>query len=159
MLINLNNHTFGTVAARKPVISATVAGATRSLNETESGSLILLDRAAGCVVTLPVFTVPGVYFDFMVPTTVTSNSYKIITGAGTELLVGDLTNDDVDTSNATILWPAEVASSFIAITMNGTTTGGLIGTRVRVTSLNSTKWMIEGNIKGNGTVATPLATS
>ena len=80
-----------TVNAKQNVISG--QGATRTLNELESGSICLFDRAAGIVYTLPTTPTPGTYFDFIVVTTITSNAAKIITGSGTELLIG---NYDID---------------------------------------------------------------
>ena len=74
-------------------------GATRTLSVDESGSTVLFDRAAGIVYTLPLAK-PGVFFDFVITTTITSNSAKVITGAATEFLIGGYTNVDTDTSNA-----------------------------------------------------------
>lgn len=141
--------------ARKGVISG--QGATRSLNVNESGALCLFDRAAGIVYTLPT-AVPGTYFDFLVTTTVTSNAAKVITGAGTELLIGALVNVDTDSSNAVAAWTGN-GSSHVAVSMNGTTTGAVAGTKLRFTCLSTTRWMVEGNVLGTGTVATPFATS
>lgn len=141
--------------ARKGIISG--QGATRSLNVNESGSLCLFDRAAGIVYTLPT-AVPGTYFDFLVTTTITSNAAKVITGAGTELLIGALMNVDTDTSNAVAAWTGN-GSTHVAVSMNGTTTGAVAGTKLRFTCLSSTRWMVEGNVLGTGTVATPFATS
>ena len=133
-------------------------GATRTLNANETDSLIILDRAAGTVVTLPT-AAPGLEFEFMVSVTNTTPSYKIITSAGTELLVGQILNCDTDSSDAVAIWKSLVATSNIAVTMNGTTTGGIKGDRVKFTCLNSTTWLVEGNLNANGVVATPFATS
>lgn len=144
-----------TVQAKKSVISG--SGATRTLNENESGSVVLFDRAAGIVYTLPTAKA-GIHFDFHVTTTITSNSAKIITAAGTELLIGGLTSVDTDSSNAVAFFSAN-GSTHIAVTMNGTTTGAVAGTKFRVTCLSSTKWMVEGQVFGSGVVATPFTTS
>lgn len=149
------NAIFGTIVAKKKIISG--LGATRTLNANESGSTIVFDRASGTVVTLPVAPV-GAFFDFLVAVTVTTNNYKIITGAGTELLIGGIISDDTDTGNAVAIFDAN-GSTHIAVTMNGDATGGLIGTRLRFTCLSATKWMVEGIVCGKGTVATPFATS
>jgi hypothetical protein len=143
------------VRAKKNVISG--QGATRTLNENESGSLCLFDRAAGIVYTLPVAK-PGAHFDFAITTTITSNSAKIITGAGTEFLIGGYTNVDTDTSNAVAVFNGN-GSTHVAVTMNGTTTGGVLGTKLRFTCLSSTRWSVEGMVMGTGVVATAFATS
>lgn len=143
------------VRAKKNVISG--QGATRTLNENESGSVALFDRAAGIVYTLPTAK-PGMVFDFMVTTTVTSNAAKVITAVGTELLIGGYTNVDTDTSNAVAAFTGN-GSTHVAVSMNGTTTGAVAGTRLRFTCLSSTRWMVEGMVLGTGVVATAFATS
>ena len=143
------------VRAKKNVISG--QGATRTLNENESGSVALFDRAAGIVYTLPTAK-PGMVFDFMVTTTVTSNAAKVITAVGTELLIGGYTNVDTDTSNAVAAFTGN-GSNHVAVSMNGTTTGAVAGTRLRFTCLSSTRWMVEGIVLGTGVVATAFATS
>lgn len=155
-MINLNSQTFGPTAFLKPVISG--QGATRTLNKTESGSLCYFDRAAGIVYTLPTAADPGTFFDFVITTTITSNAAKVITGAGSELLIGGYTNVDTDTSNAVAVFTGN-GSTHVAVTMNGTTTGGILGTKLRFTCLSSTRWMVEGIVQGSGTVATAFATS
>lgn len=133
-------------------------GATRTLAANESGSVCLFDRAAGIVFTLPTNPGAGTYFDFVVTTSVTSNAAKVITGAGTELLIGAYMNVDTDTSNAVAAFDGN-GSSHVAVSMNGTTTGGLQGTKLRFTCLSSTRWAVEGVVRGSGTVATAFATS
>ena len=143
------------VRAKKNVISG--QGATRTLNENESGSVALFDRAAGIVYTLPTAK-PGTHFDFVVTTTVTSNAAKVITAAGTELLIGGYTSVDTDTSNAVAAFTAN-GSTHVSVSMNGTTTGAVAGTKLRFTCLSSTRWMVEGIVQGTGVVATAFATS
>ena len=146
---------FETVNAKVPVISG--QGATRTLSVDETGSTCLFDRAAGIVYTLPL-AVPGLVYDFVVTTTITSNAAKVITGAGTELLIGGYTNVDTDTSNAVAAFTGN-GSTHVSVSMNGTTTGGILGTKLRFTCLSTTRWMVEGIVQGSGTVATAFATS
>lgn len=144
------------VRAKKNVVSG--AGATYTLNENQSGSTVLFDRAAGIIYTLPTAK-PGVFFDFCVSVTVTSNNAKIITAAGTELMVGGILNCDTDTSDAVAIWKSLVGAGNVAVTMNGSTKGGIKGDWIRVTCLDSTTWEVHGMTNGTGTVATPFATS
>lgn len=146
-----------TVAFKRPVISG--QGATRTLNENESGSVCLFDRAAGIVYTLPAACAPGTFFEFDVSVTVTSNAAKIITGAGTELMVGSILNCDTDSSDAVAIWKSLVAAGNVAVSMDGSTKGGIKGDWIRCTKLNSTTWQVTGVTNGTGTVATPFATS
>lgn len=144
------------IRAKKNVVSG--AGATYTLNKNQSGSTVLFDRAAGIVYTLPLAE-PGVYFDFCVSVTVTSNAAKIITAAGTELMVGSILNCDTETSDAVAIWKSLVAAGNVAVSMDGSTKGGIKGDWIRVTCLNSTSWEVHGMINSTGTVATPFATS
>ena len=74
-------------------------------------------------------------------------------------MVGQILNCDTDTSDAVAIWKSLVATSNIAVSMNGTTEGGVKGDWIRVTKLDATTWGVHGQINGNGTVATPFATS
>ncbi len=146
-----------TLAGIKKVI-VSGSGATVSLNASQSGATVLFDRAAGIVFTLPANN-PGVYYDFFVSVTITSGAAKVITATGTELMVGQILNCDTDSSDAVAIWKSLVATSNIAVSMNGTTTGGIKGDWFRVTCLNTTTWAVNGMTTGTSTVATPFATS
>ena len=144
---------FETLYTKVPVISG--LGATRTLSIDESSATILLDRAAGIVVTLPL-AVPGLVYTFKTTVSVTSNNYKVITGAATEFFVGSIQNVKTD---LTTLQSIPNGTSHIAVTMNGTTTGGLIGTSYTFTCLSATRWEVDGVNMGSGVIATPLAAS
>ena len=148
-------------ARARGVIAVT---ADRTLLPRESGSLVVFDVAAGAVVTLPT-PVAGMEFEFLVTTTITSNNAKIITNSSSVFLLGEVLMYTTATAS-----PAGFAfngSTHVACTMNGTTTGAIIGTRIKVTALpttsatatTSTQWFIEGAIVGSGIIATPAATS
>lgn len=145
----------GAVTQKANVISG--SGATVTLTAAQSGSVALFDRAAGIVYTLPSPAV-GLYYDFLILTTITSNAAKVITNTGTVLLIGSLVNVDTDTSNAVAAWTGD-GSTHVSVSMNGTTTGGILGSFMRFTCISTTRWMVSGIIQGSGTVATPFATS
>jgi len=156
--MNTKRPLFETVNAKVPLVSG--LGATRTLSVDETGDTIVLDRAAGTVVTLPL-AVPGLTYDFVVTTSVTSNAYKIITGAATEFLIGSYTNVDTDTSNAVAVFTAN-GSTHVSVNMTAAGSnaqGGLAGTRLRFTCISLTRWLVEGVVHGGGTVATAFATS
>lgn len=140
---------------RRPVTSGN--GATVSLKTADANAINLFDRAAGIIYTLPATTV-GAVFTFMATVSVTSNNYKVITGTATELLIGSVLSEDTDSGDVAVFFPAN-GSTHIAVTMNGSTTGGLKGTRLTFTCLSTTLWMVDGVNAGSGTVATPFATS
>lgn len=141
-------------AAARKIISDGVA--TRTLTAKESGALCLFDLAAGVVYTLPTPSI-GMFFDFMVSKTITSNAAKTITNLSTELLLGAvaLVNDAATTAESFLA----DGTTIRALSSNGTTTGGIAGDRYRVTAISSTQWLIEGVLINSGTAATPFATS
>jgi hypothetical protein len=146
----------GSLLKSTPVISG--SGATVTLTAAQSGSVFLYDRAAGIVVTLPT-PAAGLTYTFVTTVSVTSNAYKVITATpASQFLLGTLVNVDVDSSNAVAAWSGD-GTSHVAITSNGTTTGGLIGSRFSLTAVSTTLWVVEGITNANGTVATPFATS
>lgn len=160
MNTNREQMSLDTLASKQPIVNG--LGATLSLREDQSGSIIVLDKADGCTITLPTYASAGkagMVFDFYVGVTETSSAYKIITGVGTELLVGQILNCDTDTSDAVAIWKSLVASSNISVNLNGTTKGGVKGDWIRFTNINATTWVVNGMINGNGVVATPFANS
>lgn len=145
---------FDFLNAKKEVI--TNLGATATLSVDDSFATVILNRAAGTVVTLPL-AVPGLTYDFVVTTSVTSNAFKVITGAATEFLIGGYTNVDTGSSNAVAVFTGN-GSTHVSVNMNGTTTGGLVGTVLRFTCLSNTRWLVEGMNMASG-AATAFATS
>lgn len=132
--------------------------ATATLTAVDSGSLNVFDRAAGIVITLPT-NAAGLWFDFFVKTSVTAAAYKVITAAGTQFILGQLVSVDTDSTNALAYNQVGDGSTHVAISMNGTTTGGLIYTRYRLVCISATQWLVDGMNFGSGVVATPFATS
>ena len=131
-------------------------GATRTLAPEESGALCLFDSAAGVVYTLPAPQV-GMRFEFLTKTTITSNSAKVLTDAATTFLVGGvaLSNSGATTGQ----FFAGNGTTHRSTNGNGTTTGGVIGDRLRFTAISSTQWAVDGVMNQTGTAATPFATS
>jgi len=131
----------------------TVTGAT-ALTAADSGKTVLLASASGAAVTLP-SAVAGMYYDFVTLTTLTSGSYTITAGAA-DLLIGGLLLVDDTTPEAAAIFKPDVSDDLI-ITLNGTTTGGEIGTAFRLTAISASRWMVEGVSAANGTLATPFS--
>lgn len=142
---------------KSPIPSAGSLGATKTILAEENGAMFILDKVDGIVLTLP-SPIVGMFFDFVVKASVTSNSYKIITNTGTVLLVGQYMSNDTDSAGAAVFFPAN-GSTHIALTMDGVTKGGLIGTKLRFTCISATQWLVEGVNNGSGAVANAFATS
>ncbi len=131
---------------------------TVTLTAAQSGALVRLDKVDGVTVTLPTPSI-GLTYDFYCTASTTSNNYKIITNAGTVFLVGTVLMFDSDTLTDPLSVATANGSTHVACTMSGSTTGGLLGTRLRFTCVSATLWAVEGIIHHSGNVATPFATS
>lgn len=146
-----------TIASKVPVISG--EGATKQLESTDSGSTCYFDRAAGIVYTLPVAR-PGINFEFVSTKALTSNAAKFICNVAAEssFLIGgvDVVNVVDNTESG---FQSAIATGNVAVSMNKTTTGGLVGSRVRVTALSKGTWFVTGLVYGSGNESTPFATS
>lgn len=129
------------------------AGSAKTLVAGDSGAVVLLDTAAGSTVTLPA-PVAGMYFDVAVSTSVTSNSHIVQTDAATTFIGGGI-NQIIDASGTSEGQFADPTAT-VTITMNGTTTGGLIGTTMRFHAISSTVWNITGLVASSGTLTTPF---
>jgi len=135
-----------------PVISG--SGATVALTAAQSGSICLFDRAAGIVYTLPAPQV-GLCFPFITTVTRTTNSETIVTDAAGTKLVGNILNT-IDTGVANISCFGN-GTSHVTVAMNGTTTGGILGSYLLFTCVTTTLWHVTGIINGSGSIATPFA--
>lgn len=126
--------------------------------DQHAGKLITLNRAAGITVTLPAAEGSGHVYEFLVGTTVTSNSDIIKVANASDVMKGFViqANDAGATANI-----YETAATDDTITMNGTTTGGIAGDHflLRDVKLNGTTpvWVLEGHMSSTGTEATPLS--
>ena len=98
----------------------------------------------------------GVVYTIWVPTTISTSSLKIGTN-GTDKYVGSVISVDTDSSDAVVGFTAGATNDFI--NLNGTTTGGVAGTWVKIVAIAANKYMVTGNVLGSGTVATPFADS
>jgi len=132
-------------------------GATRTLLKEESGSLCLFDRAAGNVYTLPA-PVEGAQFEFQCTVAVTSNAYKIITNSASVFLIGSIMGGSLTVADSGDVFQGN-GTTHVAVSMGGSTTGGLVGGSLRFTAISSTQWSVTGNYVGSGTLADPFATS
>lgn len=145
--------TAGFISGSDSVVSATAATLTVT-SADHSGRTVVLDRAAGQAVTLPVATGSGNYYRFFVATTITSNSttIKVATSAGTMAGVALVAND-TDASASLF----ETAADSDTITFNGTTTGGIRGATVELQDVAANLWSVRIVGAATGSEATPFS--
>ena len=132
----------------------TAVGAAKTLVAADSGGTFLLDTAAGSILTLPAVPVAGMEFEVLVSTSVTSNSHIVKTNDAA-IFIGGGIQQMIDTTAVSEGQFADPTAT-VTITMNGSTTGGLIGTALKFKAISSTVWNITGLVASSGTLATPF---
>lgn len=135
-----------------------VTAATLAPTAATSGTTYTFDKVDGIVVTLPA-PVVGLTYDFVVKTTITSNSYKVITDAGTTFLAGSILGSVNNAASKS--WVGD-GTTHLAVTQAAASTnatGGIIGSWVRFTCITATIWNVVGMTVAGGTPTTPFATS
>jgi hypothetical protein len=133
----------------KPIALTTTTTVDR---DSHLDTVLLLNRAGGFVTTLPAATGSGDVYRFYVQTTVTA-----------DMTIAALTTDIIQ--GAIIVGTAATAGTMAAtatsdkLTMNGSTTGGLLGSYVEFTDVVSGAWVVRGALVSTGAAATPFAAS
>jgi len=114
----------------------------------------VVNAAAGAEVTLPPATGSGFRYTFIVGTTVTSNA-NVIQVANSDDIMQGVVIGAADTDDSVNGWEAESDSD--TITMDGSTTGGIVGDRVELVDVAENVWAVNGIIQQTGTEATPFS--
>lgn len=143
-------------------LALTVADHAGRLLKTNDATLVLTlptivasdtdDAAAGPGPNPNTLVNVGASFEIFIETSATN--VKISTD-GTDKYVGSLLMVDTDTAGAGTGYAP--AASNDNINFNGGTTGGIAGTKLKITALASLKWLVEGVVLGSGVVGTPFA--
>jgi hypothetical protein len=129
-----------------------VTAATTLSQRPHAGNEVVLNSTTGRIITLPASTGKGDVYTVFVVATVSSGSHVIQVANSTDVLQGGvaLTTDIAGSSMPT-------TTTTDTITMNGSTTGGVVGSWVRVTDVSAGFWMLEGFLVCTGTEATPFS--
>lgn len=130
-----------------------VLTASHTLTAEDSGSVILLDVAGGLTVTLP-SCAPGLNFKFIVKTTFTTAGL-INTAATDELYVGTLMLVDPATATDMNAFSADVSDDD-TIDLGSAGQGWLQGGWFNIVGTSSSTWHVDGQLVGDGTLATPF---
>lgn len=131
------------------------------LTEAQSGRILLVDDATGLQFTLPIITASniGMHFTFLVTVTITSNAFTVTAGEAGDLYYGGVAILDFDAAYTAPqgAYHAPDGADDIILTMNGSTTGGVKGTKVTFTAIGEDAWFVDGLVYGNGVIATPFS--
>ena len=116
------------------------------------GRVVTLNRAGGITATLPAATGSGTRLKFVVGTTFTGNGIIQVTGDDTMKGLALVAQDGGDTS---VMF--ETAADSDTITLNGTTTGGLVGADVELIDIAADTWHVVVRTAATGSEATPFS--
>lgn len=119
--------------------------------DVHAGSTVVMDRAAGWTVTLPASSGDGAEYEIFVGTTVTANAVIQVANS-TDVINGVIA---IATDVAGVTFPFAVTDD--TLTMNGSTTGGLQGSFVKLKDVKSGFWRIEGGLYSTGSEADPAS--
>lgn len=128
-------------------VSARLVAAGGTLSATEAlhdSKVVLLNTAAGSVVTLPNATGSGAKFLLPVSVTATSNSHIVKVGRSADFMTGFV--DILDLDGTTISSYKGDGSADDTVTMNRTTTGGVIGDWVECVDIKANLWLVTGKL-------------
>ena len=128
-----------------------VGNATTTLRKDQSGSYCLFDNAAASNVILPA---PEAGLEYTFITTVTATADHVIkTGTlDTDGFLGGVVS--VSAGASADSFAADADGSNDHITLNGSTTGGIAGTRIHVCCIDGENWAVDGQVLTTGTSAT-----
>lgn len=128
-----------------------VSSAAVTIDASHAGKIITLNRAAGITATLPAAEGTGNVYTFFVGTTLTGSG--IIQAASAADSFGGGVGVATDAAGVT----APTAATSDTLTMNGSTTGGIVGSMVKFTDVAAGKFMVEGQLVSTGSEATPFS--
>lgn len=123
------------------------------IRESHANCVLSLDASAGATITLPASSGKGDVYEFIVGTALTTSNY-VIAAAGTDVVAG-IIQLATDTGGLTV--PTSATSD--KLTLNGSTTGGVVGSRIKLTDFKSGTWQVSGEVISTGAESTPFAAS
>lgn len=129
----------------------TLTAATTLDRNRHKDTLLILDNGTGFTTTLPASTGKGDTYRFYVKTTVTSGA-MVVAALTTDIIQGAV---GLASDVAGVTCPTTATSDYI--TMNGSTTGGVLGSYFELRDVLSGTWMITGTLVSSGSEATPFA--
>ena len=130
----------------------TITAATSLSRNVHANTPLSLNSTTGRILTLPASAGLGDSYTIFVRATVSSGNHVVQVANSTDVIQGaiHLTTDIAGTSMPT-------ASTTDTITMNGSTTGGVVGSWLRLTDFATGFWRLEGGLVCTGTEATPFS--
>ena len=125
-----------------------------TLDPRHNAATVVVNAAAGATLTLPAATGTGYEFDILIGTTVTSNDVIVQVANATDVMTGGALVM-ADGGSSVVGW--ETASTSDTITMDGSTTGGIKGDRIKLKDVGAGLWAVQIIASATGTEATPFS--
>jgi hypothetical protein len=127
------------------------------LSPDESGALCVHGATGGAAWTLP-SAEAGLWYEFQASVSVTSSDVYTITCATGDFLKGVIVGGNLTIGASGDPFTAN-GTTHLAMSQNGSTTGGLIGDNFILTAISDTLWVLtQGVSVGSGTNLTPFTT-
>ena len=144
--------TAGFISGSDSLVS--VAADVALTSAANAGRTMVLGVASGATVTLPAASGTGNIYRFFVSTTITSNNYVIQVANGDDTMAGMaiVANDGGGTASI-----FETAATSDTITLNGTTTGGILGGTIEIQDVASNVFSVVARGAATGSEATPFS--
>lgn len=140
-------------------VAASVTSATLTLTSANgladayNGETVPLNLATGQAVTLPPSSGSQAVYTFYIGTTITSNSTTLKVANATDVMQGSLLS--VKATSGTTQYNTVADSD--TITLDGSTTGGAVGSYIQVKDISTGFWLVSGVLRASGTLATPFS--
>ena len=128
-------------------------GAAIQLHADDSGAYCLLDTAAASSFVLPA-PVAGLEFTFVNTITCIADHVIKTNTLDTDGFLGGVVSNNTTIAAGGDAFSADADGSNDHITLNGTTTGALAGTRIHVVAIDTENWAVDGSVISTGTSAT-----
>tara|TARA_R100000734_G_scaffold13671_2_gene10119 strand:+ start:518 stop:1114 length:597 start_codon:yes stop_codon:yes gene_type:complete len=118
-----------------------------------AGNEYLVVGNLGIILGLPTPS-EGARITVLITKKVTSGNHLIGVSAGTTISGYALLNSHIAGGDAISYF---AAAGSTAITLNGTTTGGLVGDKIEFVGISDTEWRVRAELGHSGTAATPFS--
>lgn len=128
--------------------------ASRTITRSDAGRINVINAAAGLTLTLPAAAGLGDTYKFVIGTTVTSNDVIIQVANADDTMTG-LAISAADGGNSVNGW--ETAATSDTITLDGSTTGGILGDYIELIDCAENVWSVRVMSSSTGTEATPFS--
>jgi hypothetical protein len=131
-------------------ITASVIGLTQA---EHAGKVLTLNIAGGTTLTLPYATGTQDEYTIVVATTLTGDGIVKV-GRSADTFIGF---SNGATLAGTTGFSEGIGGTDDTLTMNGTTTGGLVGSSVRFTDIAANLWLVQARLVGSSTMVTSFS--